>query len=51
MTVAIDGGKLDEVGGDVDFDGTATVEVVATSDGNTYTSAPLDVDAVVPQAR
>ncbi|MEO6775508.1 MAG: hypothetical protein ABI467_21280 [Kofleriaceae bacterium] len=43
MTIAITGGNLDEVGGDVDFDGTAQIEVVATSDGNTYTSQPLDV--------
>ena len=38
-----------QVGGDVDFDGTATVEVVATSDGKTYSSEPLTTDAVVPQ--
>src|SRR4051812_24137296 len=31
MTVAITGGNLDEVGGDVDFDGTAQIDVVATS--------------------
>ena len=31
MTVAVDGGKIDEVGGDVDFAGKATVEIVATS--------------------
>jgi len=43
MTVAITGGNLDEVGGDVDFDGTAQIDVVATSDGNTYSSDPLDV--------
>ena len=43
MTVAISGGNLDEVGGDVDFDGTAQIDVVATSDGNTYSSQPLDV--------
>src|SRR5262249_4417610 len=33
MTLAADGGKIDEIGGDVDFDGTAKVEVVATSNG------------------
>jgi hypothetical protein len=38
MTVAIDGGKLDEIGGDVDFDGTAAVDVVATSNGETYST-------------
>lgn len=43
MTVAIDGSKIDEIGGEVGFDGTATVEIVATSDGNTYKSDPLDV--------
>ena len=43
MTVAITGGNLDEIGGDVDFDGSATIEVVATSDGNTYASQPLDL--------
>ena len=41
MNIAIDGGKIDEVGGDVDFAGNATVEIVATSDGNTYASDPL----------
>jgi len=43
MTVAIAGSNLDEVGGDVDFAGTAQIDVVATSDGNTYSTAPLDV--------
>ncbi len=43
LTVAIDGGKLDAVGGDVDFAGTAVVEVVATSDGHTYQSQALDL--------
>lgn len=43
MTVSITGSNLDEIGGDVDFDGTATVDVVAVSDGNTYSTAPLDV--------
>ncbi|MBA3462405.1 MAG: hypothetical protein H0T46_20755 [Deltaproteobacteria bacterium] len=44
MTVAVDGGKIDELGGDVDFEGAATIEVLATSDDNTYTSEPLTVD-------
>ena len=44
MTVAVDGGKIDELGGDVDFAGSATIEVLATSDDNTYASAPLTVD-------
>ncbi len=43
LSVAVTGGYLDELGGDVDFEGTATVDVVATSDGNTYSTAPLDV--------
>ena len=43
MKVAIDGGTLDALGGDVDFTGTATLEVVAMSDHATYASAPLDV--------
>ena len=43
LNVAVDGSKIDEVGGDVQFDGTATVAVLATSDGNTYESDPLDV--------
>ena len=41
MTVAIDAGKLDEVGGDVDFSGEATVEIVATSDHQAYDSRPV----------
>jgi hypothetical protein len=43
LNVAITGGNLDEVGGDVDFAGSAEIDVVATSDGNTYSSQPLDV--------
>lgn len=44
LTVAVDGSKIDEVGGDVDFAGTATVEILATSDDNTYESAALTVN-------
>ena len=44
LTVPIDGGKIDEVGGDVDFAGSATVEILATSDDNTYESKALTVD-------
>ncbi|MBA3819291.1 MAG: hypothetical protein H0X17_10395, partial [Deltaproteobacteria bacterium] len=44
MTVAIDAGKLDELGGDVDFSGTARVDVIATSDGETYSSDALNLD-------
>ena len=43
MTVAVDAGKLTEIGGDVDFAGTAIVEIVATSDGNPYDSDPINV--------
>ena len=43
MTVAVDAAKLTEIGGDVDFAGTATVEIIATSDGNPYDSDPIDV--------
>jgi hypothetical protein len=41
MTVAIDAGKVDDMGGDVDFAGTATVDVVAASNGITYSSGDL----------
>ena len=44
MTVAIDAAMIAEIGGDVDFHGTATVEVVATTDHETYTTASLPVD-------
>ncbi len=44
LTVAVDGGKIDELGGDVDFAGSATIEIVATSDDNTYASQPLTTD-------
>ncbi len=44
LNVAVDGGKIDEMGGDVDFAGTATVEILATSDDNTYESKALTVD-------
>src|SRR6185312_7470424 len=33
LNVAVDADKITEVGGDVDFHGTAVVEVTATSDG------------------
>jgi hypothetical protein len=41
MTVAIDAEKIDSLGGDIDFAGEATVEVVATSDGETYSSESI----------
>lgn len=43
LTVAVDAGKIAEVGDDVDFAGTATIEVLATSDDNTYESNDLNV--------
>ena len=44
MTVAIDATKLDQVGGAVDFHGTAVVEVIAASNNQAYDSRPLTVD-------
>jgi len=44
MTVSITGSNLDEVGGDVEFKGKAMIDVVAVSDGNTYSTDPLSVD-------
>ena len=47
MTVAIDAGKLDQVGaagGSADFHGTAIVEIVATSNNQAYDSRPITVD-------
>ncbi len=44
MTVAIDAGRIDEMGGDVDFHGQARVDVVAASDGDTYSSEAITVD-------
>ncbi len=46
LAVAIDGGKLDELGGDADFHGTATVEIVAATDHQTYRATPLAIDLV-----
>jgi hypothetical protein len=44
MNIAIDASKIQEVGGDVDFHGTAVVEIVATSNEQTYTSDTLNLD-------
>jgi hypothetical protein len=44
MTVAIDAGKLDEMGGDVDFRGQARIDVIAASDGDTYSSEAITVE-------
>lgn len=41
MTVAIDTQIIDDLGGDVDFAGKAMIEVVATSDGETYRSEEI----------
>lgn len=43
MTAAIDASVLDSVGGDVDFAGTATVEVVSEVDGRTYKTPALNL--------
>jgi hypothetical protein len=44
MTVSVDPSMIDDAGGDAPFHGEATIEVVAASDGQTYTSAPITVD-------
>jgi len=41
MTVSIDAGTIDSLGGDIDFAGDVSVEVVATSDGETYKTGTL----------
>jgi hypothetical protein len=47
LAVAIDGDRLAELGGDGDFVGTATVEIVAATDRTSYASAPLAIDLAV----
>ncbi len=44
LTVSIDAGKIDELGGDIDFAGEASVEYVAMSDGETYVSEAISQD-------
>jgi hypothetical protein len=44
MTVAVDGSKVEEIGGDVEFAGIARLEFVAVSNGELYQSADLPVD-------
>lgn len=44
MAAPIDAGRIDELGGDVDFHGTARVDIIATSDGETYSSEAITVD-------
>ena len=41
MTVSIDATKIDDLGGDIDFAGEVSVEVVAASDGETYATETL----------
>jgi hypothetical protein len=44
LTVKVDDAKLGDVGGDGDFHGKATVEVLAASDHETYTSNAISVE-------
>jgi hypothetical protein len=46
MTVAVDKGMIADAGGDTTFHGDATIEIVAASDGQTYTSSAIAVDLV-----
>lgn len=41
LSVTVDAGKIDALGGDVDFAGDVFVEIVATSDGETYATDKL----------
>ncbi|MGE0548225.1 MAG: hypothetical protein AB7O24_20845 [Kofleriaceae bacterium] len=43
LTVAVDAEMIGQLGGDSDFTGTATVEVLSAADGNVYSSTPLNV--------
>ncbi|MBA3499493.1 MAG: hypothetical protein M4D80_09450 [Myxococcota bacterium] len=44
MTVSIDAARLDEMGGDVDFRGQARIDVIAASDGDTYSTEAISLD-------
>lgn len=44
LTVAVDGSKIDALGGNTDFSGEIFVEFVAESDGNTYRTGKLTQD-------
>ncbi|HEU4614480.1 MAG TPA: hypothetical protein VFS15_20435, partial [Kofleriaceae bacterium] len=44
MTVSIDASMIDELGGDIDFAGEVSVEVVATSNGETYATEAIPQD-------
>ncbi|HVK87244.1 MAG TPA: hypothetical protein VM513_24175 [Kofleriaceae bacterium] len=50
LNVAVDADMIEDLGGDVDFSGSATVEIVATSDGETYASKSLSVDLTFREA-
>src|SRR5512143_1714215 len=41
LTVSVDASKIDSLGGDVDFAGDVFVDIVATSDGDTYETGKL----------
>src|ERR1043165_4159920 len=49
LTVAVDAGKIDSLGGDVDFAGDVFVEVVAMSDGDTYSTGKLTQNLFFPK--
>jgi hypothetical protein len=49
MTAAIDASVLDAVGGDVDFAGTATMEVVSEENGRLYKSPALNLSLLFRQ--
>jgi len=44
MNLEITANQIDQIGGDVDFHGSASVEFVATSNGETYGSDPITID-------
>lgn len=44
MTVKITGGDIDEIGGDVDFRGQARIDIIAASDGDTYSTEAISVE-------
>jgi hypothetical protein len=44
LNVQVTGDQIDALGGDVDFHGSADIEYVAVSDGQTYKSDPITVD-------
>ena len=44
MTVAVDSAMISDVGGATDFHGTARIDVIATTDGETYSSEGITID-------